>query len=215
MEAWNGRRESSLQRSRQVEQRLCRVRVFGHPPRLSQAGGSQRDEQVGKQANYRLFKFAPGVPPFLPAGTSGGVLLKRRGQRIRIFRLEEHQVARLLSVPFERVVHAVLSRHPLKGADVAVRDLDVRHALPLTDQFSDRLPARGRGFGFLPAMGQILGDRAFQRPACHLGGVDDQRHRPMVDIFLHGFLLSVLNPSIHPSKPATARNSQHAAEAAG
>ena len=49
--------------------------------------------------------------------------------------------------------------------------------------------------------------RQFQCPPCHFGGADDQRHRPMVDIFLHGVLLSVLDPSIHPSKPATARSS--------
>ena len=93
MEAWNGRRESSLQRSRQVEQRLCRVRVFGHPPRLSQAGGSQRDEQVGKQANYRLFKFLVHRSSPLCALGRVRVLVSRRRSR-RVFRRSSRRALR-------------------------------------------------------------------------------------------------------------------------
>ncbi len=81
MEAWNGRRESSLQRFRQVEQRLGRIRVFGHPPRLSQAGGSQRDEQVGNQANRRLFEFLIHRSSSLCALGRVSVLVSRRRSR--------------------------------------------------------------------------------------------------------------------------------------
>lgn len=93
METWNGRRKRCPQRVGQVEQRLGRVRVFGHPPRLSQAGGSQRDEQVGKQANRRFFEFLVQRSSPLCALGRVNVLVSRRRSR-RVFRRSSRRALR-------------------------------------------------------------------------------------------------------------------------
>ena len=93
---------------------------------------------------------------------------KRGSQSIRVTSLEKDKIFRNLAggILLDGVIDAVFPGYTVKSLDILLRDLDIGHALILTDQFLYRLFSGGlhNGFclGFFFPVGEILGDRLFQ-----------------------------------------------------